>query len=255
MNKSKLQTQTGAGRLVTLTMNIPSRKSAWVTVDLLQISTICFISAFTYEWLKTQKGRLEVGEGMNIDESPVCRGLGGEVGAAEWCLPFKCPSSVQPVREERQCRWQLVTETAGCPTSPCLWSAVRWHLAPKKKKESGKKHLWLIKTAGQTPCLRQQDTNATRTPGWHVRQYLLCHSGPLLLLPPSICPSSSPHPPASGHWGLSAKPSNLSALSFLPPQIWIWKGTLSYPVKDHHFNDIWQSFDLLGFRGRGEEIH
>ena len=49
MNKARLQTQTGAGRLVTLTMNIRSGKSAWVTVDLLQISTICFISAFTYE--------------------------------------------------------------------------------------------------------------------------------------------------------------------------------------------------------------
>lgn len=183
-------------------------------------------------------------------------GFGGEAGGTEWCLPFKCPSSVQPVREERQCWWQLVTETAGCPTSPCLWSTMRWHLTQKKEKErGGKKHLWLIKTAGQTPCLRQQDTNATRTPGWHVRQYLLCHSAPLLLLCPSICPSSNLHPPASGHCGSSAKPSNLSALSFLPPQIWIWKGTLSYPVKDHHFNDIWQSFDLLGFRGRGEEIH
>lgn len=99
----------------------------------------------------------------------------GDEGGTEWCLPFKCPSSVQPVREERQCRWQLVTETAGCPTSPCLWPTEKWHLAPKKDK--GKKpHLWLINTASQTPCLRQQETNATRTPGWHVRQYLLCHS-------------------------------------------------------------------------------
>lgn len=64
MNKARLQTQTGAGRLVTLTLNIQSTKSAWVTVDLLQISTICFISVFTYEWLTTQKGSLEVGEGM-----------------------------------------------------------------------------------------------------------------------------------------------------------------------------------------------
>lgn len=210
-----------------------------------------------YIWM-TQNTEREAGggEGMNIDDSSVCRVWGRGGRGAQWCLPFKCPSSVQPVREERQCWWQLVTETAGCPTSPCLWSTVRWHLVPKKEKESGgKKHLWLIKTAGQTPCLRQQETNATRTPGWHVRQYLLCHSAPLLLLPPSICPSSSLHPPASGHWELSAKPSNLSALSFLSPRIWIWKGTLSYPVKDHHFNDIWQSFDLLGFRGRGEEIH
>lgn len=191
MNKARLQTQTGAGRLVTLTMNIHSRKSAWVTVDLLQISAICFISAFTYEWLKTQKGRPEVGKGMNIDDSSVCWVWGWKRwGRAEWFLPFKRPSSVQPVREERQCWWQLVTETAGCPTSPCLWSTVRWHLAWKKKRKVGKKkHLWLIKTAGQTPCLRQQETNATRMPGWHVRQYLLCHSGPLLLLPLSICPS------------------------------------------------------------------
>lgn len=188
----------------------------------------------------------------------VCRVLGWEAGGgAKQCLPFKCPSSVQPVREERQCWWQLVTETAGRPTSPCVWSAVKWHLTPplEREKEGAKKsHLWLIKTAGQTPCLRQFETNAMRTPGWHIRQYLFCHSAPLLLLP-SICPSLSPHPPASRRWGLSAKPSNLSALSFLPPQIWIWKGTLFYPVKVHHFNDIWQSFDLLGFRGRGEEIH
>ena len=147
------------------------------------------------------------------------RGEGGEEAVwAERCLPFKCPSSVQPVREGRQCWWQLVTETAGCPTSPCLWSTARWHLGQKRKKEresGGKRHLWLIKTAGQTPCLRQQETSATRTPGWHVRQYLLCHERP-------TTPSSSFHLPlprglthqASGHWGLSAKPSNLSALSF-----------------------------------------
>lgn len=49
MNKAKLQTQTGAGRIATLTTNIQRGKSARVTVDLLQISTICFISAFTYE--------------------------------------------------------------------------------------------------------------------------------------------------------------------------------------------------------------
>lgn len=49
MNKAKLQTQTGAGRIVMLAMNIQCGKSARVTVDLLQISTICFISAFTYE--------------------------------------------------------------------------------------------------------------------------------------------------------------------------------------------------------------
>lgn len=57
MNKAKLQTQTGAGRIVILTMNIQCRKSARVTVDLLQISTICFISAFTYERVKTEKER------------------------------------------------------------------------------------------------------------------------------------------------------------------------------------------------------
>lgn len=125
----------------------------------------------------------------------------------------------------------------------------------RKGKQGEKTHLWLIKTAGQTPSLSQQQTRATRTPGWHVRQCLLCHSTPLHLLPPSICPSSSLHPPVSGRWGWLAKPSNLYTLSFLPPKIWIWKGTLSSRVKNHHFNDIWQSFDLLGFRRRGEEIH
>lgn len=149
--------------------------------------------------------------------------------------------------------WQRQLVVPLAPACDPLWGDTS--AQKKKRKVEKKKDLWRIKTAGQTPCLRQQETNATRTPGWHVRQYLLCHSAPLLLLPPSICPSSSLHQPASGHWGLSAKPSNLSTLSFLSPQIWIWKGTLSYPVKDHHFNDIWQSFDLLGFRGRGEEIH
>lgn len=74
-----------------------------------------------------------------ISMIPLYAGFGREAEGTEWCLPFKCPSSVQPVREERQCWWQLVTETAGCPTSPCLWSTVRWHLGPKKEKESGKK--------------------------------------------------------------------------------------------------------------------
>lgn len=49
MNKAKLQTQTGAGRIATLTAVIQRGTSARVTVDLLQISSICFISAFTYE--------------------------------------------------------------------------------------------------------------------------------------------------------------------------------------------------------------
>lgn len=49
MNKAKLQTQTGAGRIAALAANIRCRESARVTVDLLQISTICFVSVFTYE--------------------------------------------------------------------------------------------------------------------------------------------------------------------------------------------------------------
>lgn len=56
---------------------------------------------------KHRKERLEVGEGMNIDGPPpplpVCRVRPGEAVGAERCLPFKCPSSVQPVREGRQC--------------------------------------------------------------------------------------------------------------------------------------------------------
>lgn len=42
---------------------------------------------------------------------------------------------------------------------------------------------------------------------------------------------------------------------FFHPKFEYEKGLSLTPVKDHHFNDIWQSFDLLGFRGRGEEIH
>ena len=188
---------------------------------------------------------------------PLCSGLGGE--AVEGGQNGACHSNVRHLfsqwrrRDNAGDSWwqrQLVVPLAPACDPP-------WGDTSLKKREAKweKKHLSLIKTVGQTPCLRQQETSATRTPGWHVRQYLLCHSAPLLLLPPSICPTLGLHPPALGHWGLSAKPSNLSALSFLSPQIWIWKGTLSYPVKDRHFNDIWQSFDLLGFRGRGEEIH
>ncbi len=139
MNKARLQTQTGAGRLVTLTMNNQSRKSAWVTVDLLQISTICFISAFTYEWLKTQKGRLEVGEGMNIDDASVCpvegRGGGGQNGA--------CHSYVHHLfsqwgrRDNAGDSWwqrQLVVPLA--PASDPLWGDTS---STKKEKENGKK--------------------------------------------------------------------------------------------------------------------
>lgn len=157
-----------------------------------------------YIWMTQNTEReAESGRGDEYRWFLCMLGLGKMWGGAEWCLPFKCPSSVQPVRKDRQCQWQLVTETAGCLTSPCLWSTARWHLAQKKRRKVGKKeNLRLIKTAGQTPCLHQQETNATMTPGWHIRQYFLCHSAPQLRLPPSICPSSSLHPPASGALGV-----------------------------------------------------
>lgn len=144
MNKAKLQTQTGAGRIATLTTNIQRGKSARVTVDLLQISTICFISAFTYEWVETER------EGWRwatawMSMIPLWSGGGG----AERRLPFRCPSCVQPVRERRQCWWQLATGTAGRPAVAAAREVTRrpWRVN-KKCGEEIKGWLWLIKTAG-----------------------------------------------------------------------------------------------------------
>lgn len=211
-----------------------------------------------YIWMTQNTEReAESGRGDEYRWFLCMLGLGKMWGGAEWCLPFKCPSSVQPVRKDRQCQWQLVTETAGCLTSPCLWSTARWHLAQKKRRKVGKKR------KSQTNQNSRPDTLPAPTGDQCHNDARLAHQTILSL---SQCPatlSSSFHLPffkssptsIKGTGGCQLKPSNLSALSFLPPQIWIWKGTHSYPVKDHHFNDIWQSFDLLGFRGRGEEIH
>lgn len=145
---------------------------------------------------------MEMGKGENIDDSLRMLGLGRDVavekGEVERWLPFKCPSRLQPVSEERQCGWQLVTETAGCPAHPCLWSRMKWRRGQKKMK----RRCSLIITVGQKPCLCQQETSATWTPGWHIRQYLCCHSAPLVLLPLSICPSPTPHPPVQGALGV-----------------------------------------------------
>lgn len=215
-----------------------------------------------YIWM-TQKGRLEVGEGMNIDDSSCMLGLGksGWVGGGQ---NGACHSNVRHLfsqwgrRDNAGDSWwqrQLVVPLA--PACDPVWGDT----SPKKKRKgnSGKKKK---KTSLTNQNSRPDALPAPTGDQCHEDARLAHLTMPSLsqrpttpLLPPSICPSSTLHPPALGHWGLSAKPSNLSALSFLPPQIWIWKGTLSYPVKDHHFNDIWQSFDLLGFRGREEEIH
>lgn len=61
---------------------------------------------------------------------------------------------------------------------------------------------------------------------------------------------------ASGTPGLVQLNHVTFALShFFQPEFEYEKGPSLSPVKDRHFNDIWQPFDLLGFRGRGEEIH
>lgn len=84
---------------------------------------------------------------------------------------------------------------------------------------------------------------------------------PLLSQRPAT-PSSSFHLPfsessptsAGGSGGCQLNQVTFLLFHFFQPKFEYEKG-LSYPVKDHHFNDIWQSFDLLGFRGWREEIH
>lgn len=51
-----------------------------------------------------RRGRPEVGDGVNVDDPSVERRWREGGGGAECCLPFRCPSCVQPVRERRQCR-------------------------------------------------------------------------------------------------------------------------------------------------------
>lgn len=148
-----------------------------------------------YIWMTQNAEREPGGEGMNL-----CMQGGGQNGA--------CHSNVRHLfsqwgrRDNGDDSWwqrQLVVPLA--PAYDPLWSDT----APKKRKGKWKRknpHLWLIKTAGQTPCLRQQETNATRNPGWHVRQYHLCHSTPLPLLPPSICPFLKSSPTSAGALGV-----------------------------------------------------
>lgn len=135
------------------------------------------------------------------------------------------------------------------PTSPCLWSNVRWCSGQKNAtmKAGKKRGRRIIKTVSLT-C-----ANGKSMPGWHIRQYLLCH-GASLVLPFPICPSSRLQPPAKGHWGCQLNQVTFLLFHFFHPKF-EYEKVLSYPVKDHHFNDIWQSFDLLGFRGWREEIH
>lgn len=51
-------------------------------------------------------GGLEVGDGVNVDDVSAewWRGGGGGGGSTECRLPFTCPSCVEPVREQGQCR-------------------------------------------------------------------------------------------------------------------------------------------------------
>lgn len=93
-----------------------------------------------YIWM-TQNTEREAGGGRG-DEYRwfLCMPSSGKRwGGAERCLPFRCPSSVKPVREERQCWWQLVTETAGCPTIAPACDPLWGDNSPKKRKEKWRK--------------------------------------------------------------------------------------------------------------------
>lgn len=197
MNKARLQTQTGAGRLVTLTMNIPSRKSAWVTVDLLQISTICFISAFTYEWLETQRGRLEVGEGMNIDDASVCRarGRGGGGGGEGVVRPDgACHSNVRHLFSQWARRdnagdswWQRQLVVPLAPACDPLWGDTSLE---KKEKEKWRKK----KTSLTNQNSRPDALPAPTGDQCHEDARLACQTIPPLSRRPAT-PSSSFHLP------------------------------------------------------------
>lgn len=218
---------------------------------------LCF-----YIWM-TQNTEREAGRGRGDEYRWFLWGAGfqGRGGGTEWGLPFKCPSCVQPVREERQCRWQLVTETAGCPTSRCLWSTVRWHLAPKREKGSG----W--GGGEKTPSLTNHNSRPDALPEPTADQ---CHEDGLAGTSDNTFSVTAPHyssfllpfalPRVFAHQrqctgGCRLNQVTFPLFHFFHPKFEYEKGLSLTPVKDHHFNDIWQSFDLLGFRGRGEEIH
>lgn len=55
---------------------------------------------------------LEVGDSVNFHDFSAEQRRGGGTKCRP---PFRCPSCVQPVREQRQYRRQLVTGTAGRP--------------------------------------------------------------------------------------------------------------------------------------------
>lgn len=97
--------------------------------------------------------------------------------------------------------------------------------------------------------MSRQEMWATRNLNWRLRPSCPNSS----VLHPFALPGGSTYTSIGATEAAAAKPCNLCALLFLSAWIWIWKGTISFTVKDRHFNDIWQSFDLLGFRGRGEK--
>lgn len=243
MNKAKLQMQTGAGRIVTCTMNIQCRKSAQVTVDLLQISTICFISAFTYEWVKTEReGERSLRWAIAWIFPWFLSARGGGRGTGQNAARH---SDVRHVfsqwgsRDNTGDSWwrgQLVAIATAREVTH------RPQSVNGKCREEIKALLWLIETAWPgAPNEPTRDVGHTETNS--------------SVLHPFAFPGGFTYTSIGGTGAFAAKPCNLCTLSFLPAWIWIWKGTISFSVKDRHFNDIWQSFDLLGFRGRGEEIH
>lgn len=218
MNKAKLQTQTGVGRLVTLISSAGSQPGS--------LLICCKLAPYVLSLLLHMNEWKEGGwrwARVWISMFPLWSSDWGRRAAVAIQMSIMCSASEGG-------ETMLVTvgdRDSWLSHSPLL---VRWHAAPTKRKGKcggGKKaHLWLIKT--ERPGTRQQ-TIAMRKPICHVRQCWLCQSSSLLFCPPSICPYSSHPHQHQGHRRLSAKPSNLSVLSFLPPRIWIWKG-VSLPL-------------------------
>lgn len=174
----------------------------------------------------------------------------GRGGCAKRRLPFRCPSCAQPVREQRQCRLTVGGGVGGWGDS---WSSRHRRrgnapprpLSPKKSE----REMWggnkspSQETQGHAETELASPDNTAPTPPSSI---------PLLLT--FTCSSIGG---SSGGGGLFLQLNHVTfALShFSQPAFEYEKGTISSPVKDRPFNDIWQSFDLLGFRGRGEEIH
>lgn len=176
-----------------------------------------------------QSEGLEVGDGVNVDDSSAERRRGRRT------LPAIQMSVMCSASEGAET--MLVTVGDGDSWSSRRSRCPRGDAPPqrvnRKCGEEIKGWLWLIKTAG--PSALNEPTGDAGPRGSPAQ--------PSQTIPSPwkwrATPLSSIHFPLPGaftyqHWGhraFSAKPRNLCALSFLPAPIWIWKGLSLSPSK------------------------